>query len=59
MSKRYTVTGTQPVLDHKPGESFEAEIPAEQERFLVGIGALAIDKAERRTKSHKRNADRR
>lgn len=59
MSKRYTVTGTQPVLDHKPGESFEAEIPTEQERFLIGIGALVIDKVERRTKSHKRDADRR
>lgn len=53
MRKRYRVTGTQPVLDHRPGETFEAQIPAEQERFLLSIGALKIA-----TKKPKRDADR-
>ena len=37
MSKRYTVVGSQPILDHQPGESFEADIPEDQEKFLVGM----------------------
>lgn len=63
MPKRYTVTGSQPVLDHKPGESFEAEIPRDEERFLVSIGALTVEvetQIKRLTvESHKRDADRR
>jgi hypothetical protein len=43
--KRYTVTGSQPVLDHQPGESFDADLPADQEEFLVGSGALAISQS--------------
>lgn len=61
MPKRYTVTGSQPVLDHKPGESFEAEIPRDEERFLVSIGALEVETQIKRltVESHKRDADRR
>jgi len=40
--KRYKVIGTQPILDHKPGKIFTAEIPADQEEFLVGIGGLKV-----------------
>jgi hypothetical protein len=43
LPKRYTVTGSQPVLDHQPGETFDADLPADQEEFLVGIGALAVE----------------
>lgn len=43
MSKRYEVTGTQPVLDNRmPGEKFNADIDPGQEQFLIGIGALRI-----------------
>jgi hypothetical protein len=42
LSKRYKVTGTQPVLDHQPGEQFTAKIPPEQEDFLVQIGGLKV-----------------
>lgn len=46
MSKRYTVIGSQPVLDHQPGDSFTAELPADQERFLTLIGALKVEHTE-------------
>jgi hypothetical protein len=42
MSKRYKVVGTAPILDHKPGEVFEANLFDEQEEFLVGIGGLEV-----------------
>ena len=42
MSKRYTVIGSQPVLDHQPGETFAADLPADQERFLTLIGAIKV-----------------
>jgi hypothetical protein len=41
-TKRYSVTGDQPVLDTLPGETFEAEIPADQEEFLISIGAIRV-----------------
>lgn len=59
MRKRYSVTGTQPVLDHHPGETFEAEIPTEQERFLLAIGALSIVGGAKKPARGKRDADRR
>lgn len=41
--KRYTVTGTQPVLgDKMPGETFDGVIPEGEEQFLLGIGAIKI-----------------
>lgn len=39
-SRRYQVTGIQPVLDHQPGEVFEADIDPVQEQRLVASGAL-------------------
>lgn len=36
----YKVVGTQPVLDHAPGETFEANIPRDQLIFLFRIGAI-------------------
>jgi hypothetical protein len=42
---RYKVVGTQPVFDHAPGEEFEHDIPAEQERLLIESGALEKDPA--------------
>lgn len=44
MSKRYKVVGTQPILEHQPGETFEAKIPKDQEAFLIGIGGLEVVK---------------
>jgi hypothetical protein len=40
--RRYEVTGTRPVLDHQPGEIFEADIPLEQEERLVQGGAIRV-----------------
>ena len=40
--KKYKVVGEAPVLDHAPGETFEAELDGAQEEFLVGIGALKV-----------------
>ena len=42
MSKRYKVVGSAPILDHKPGETFEADLDETNESFLVGIGGLAV-----------------
>jgi hypothetical protein len=38
--KRYKVIGSQPVLGHLPGETFEANIPEDQEAFLKQIGGI-------------------
>lgn len=38
--RRYQVTGIQPVLDHEPGEVFEADIPPVQEARLIASNAL-------------------
>lgn len=43
MPKRYTVTGSQPVLDHQPGESFDADLDPHIEAFLISIGALKLN----------------
>jgi hypothetical protein len=40
--KRYKVVGTAPILDHQPGETFEAELSANFEAYLTGIGGLAV-----------------
>lgn len=42
MPKRYEVVGTQPVLEHQPGEKFTADVPADLEEFLVGVGGLKV-----------------
>ena len=42
MSKRYKVVGSAPILDHKPGDTFEADLDETNESFLIGIGGLAI-----------------
>jgi hypothetical protein len=43
-SKQYRVVGTQPILGHAPGETFQASIDKTQEAFLVGIGGLEVVK---------------
>lgn len=40
MKKKYRVAGPHPVLDHEPGSTFEAEIPADQEARLLERGSL-------------------
>jgi len=40
--KRYSVTGDQPVLDTPPGATFDAELPEDQEGFLISIGAIKV-----------------
>ena len=57
MSKRYKVVGTRPILDHQPGETFTAEVPADLEAYLIGIGGLAVVGAEEKPKALK-SADR-
>lgn len=42
--KRYKVVGTQPILDHQPGEEFSAVLPKDQEKFLVDIGGIEVIK---------------
>ena len=42
MSKHYKVVGSAPILDHKPGETFEADLDETNESYLVGIGGLAV-----------------
>lgn len=37
---RYRVSGVQAVLEHQPGEIFQADIPLLQEARLIGSGAL-------------------
>jgi hypothetical protein len=39
-AKRFKVVGIQPILEHLPGESFEASLPKDQEEFLISIGGL-------------------
>jgi hypothetical protein len=40
--KRYKVVGVLPILDHQPGETFEAELSPEYEATLTSIGGLAV-----------------
>jgi hypothetical protein len=40
MKKKYRVAGPHAVLDHRPGSTFEAEIPADQEARLLERGSL-------------------
>ena len=40
--KRYKVTGVQPVEGHAPGESFDADLGDDKEKFLLGIGAVRV-----------------
>jgi hypothetical protein len=54
--KRYKVVGPLPILDHQPGETFQQEVPADLEKFLLGTGGLAVvseskPKDEKATKS--------
>jgi hypothetical protein len=45
MKKKYRVAGEHDVLGHKPGSTFEAEIPADQEARLLERGSLTrVDK---------------
>jgi len=39
---RYKVTGTQPILNHQPGETFEGNIPHAREAFLIAIGGITV-----------------
>lgn len=49
---RYTVTGSQPVLGHRPGETFTATLPQDREARLLASGAiaLAVDELDRLTR---------
>lgn len=42
VEKRYKVVGTQPVLDHQPGEEFAATLPFDQEEAFLTYGHLAV-----------------
>lgn len=53
-SKRYRVTGTQPVDGHKPGDEFNAVVPAARERYLLTGGHLTLVQKE---KHHDSGAD--
>lgn len=50
MTKTYKVTGSQPTLDHQPGETFKQSIPATLESFLLGIGALRVVEEDKKPK---------
>ena len=47
MPKRYKVVGSAPILDHQPGETFDATLSASFEAYLTGIGGLAVVKEEK------------
>ena len=49
--KSYKVVGSQAILDHKPGETFEAKNPADLEAYLVGIGGLKVIEKPKALKS--------
>jgi hypothetical protein len=40
MKKKFQVVGDREVLDHQPGEVFEADIPADQLARLLERGSL-------------------
>ena len=40
--KRYKVTGTAPVENHQPGETFTASFDEDREKFLRDIGAIRV-----------------
>lgn len=40
--KSYTVVGTAETLGHKPGETFSADLTADQESFYIDGGHLAV-----------------
>lgn len=46
VEKTYRVVGQQEVAGHPPGETFDAEFPAWQERALVDGGALEVVSTE-------------
>lgn len=46
--KTYKVTGAAGVLDHQPGETFEATLEEDQEKLLVSIGALTVTQSEKK-----------
>ena len=41
-TKTYEVVGAAPVLDHQPGETFEASLDKGTEEFLMNTGALKV-----------------
>jgi hypothetical protein len=47
--KRFKVVGTQPILDHRPGEEFSAVLPKDQEQFFVDVGGLEVIKEKAAT----------
>jgi hypothetical protein len=40
--KTYKVSGTQPVFGNRPGSTFQADLPANQEAHLLQGGALKV-----------------
>lgn len=42
MGNTYRVSGRRAVLDHEPGDTFDAELTAEQEELLLRAGRLEI-----------------
>ena len=52
MAKRYKVVGTQPILDHQPGQTFTQSIPDDLEAYLLGIGGIkVVEEPKKATKS--------
>ena len=58
VKKTYKVTGTQPVLDTKPGGTFEADMPPDREKFLIAIGGIEIVKDKPKEPKATKSADR-
>ena len=58
MARKYKVVGTQPVLDHQPGETFTATLEGDQESFLRQIGAIRVLENDPKPKSDTKRAER-
>lgn len=46
--KKYKVVGVAPILDHQPGETFEAKLDQAHEDFLVQIGGLKVVESKKK-----------
>lgn len=51
--KTYWVTGASPVLEHEPGEEFEAALDPEQEAFYLAGGHLSLEAPVEETEEQK------
>lgn len=46
---RYQVTGPRPYMGHQPGETFDAELPPDQEQRAKDRGSLRVVKRDEKT----------